>query len=441
MALQFGASRKRWNLYADPGMGKTVVTLNLIESLGWDQVLIVAPLLVVREVWSKEPAKWAHLQHLKVTPIIGKPEDRQAIARFPPRVCATNYEQLIWLYRQLGDNWPFRHVIFDESTRLAGFRLRKSARQANAMAQVCHTQVESWVNLTGTPNANSYTKLWGPQWFVDGGAALGRSYEAFLYRWFYSEPGQRGLYRQVKLLPGAEREIVERMKPTTCTVRARDWFDIKDPIERTLTIELPPSARKAYSTMHNRFFADLQAGRIVASNCGVKSVKLRQIASGAMYHDEDGNYEVLHTERLDALESIVQERTGQNLFVVYQFRHELQQIKARFKYAVDIHEPNAIANWTAGRIPMLLAQPRSAGHGLDLQHGGHVVVFYSPLSDRELYQQVLDRIGPVRQLQAGYDRPVFIDHIEARQTSDQACRAVCQGRGELMDAFLELMKG
>jgi len=446
-ARDFFAAVPRGNLFADPGLGKTVIMLSVIEALQLEDVLIVAPWLAVREVWAKEPQKWAQFAHLNVVPIIGEPSTREQLLRFLPRICAVNYEQLIWLYRTIPeDQWPFRCVIFDESTRLAGYRLRKATRRSNSLAQHAFLSldsprpaVERWINLSGTPNANGYDKLWGPQWFVDGGHALGRSYEAMISRWFYASAVQKGLYRQKKLLPGAEAEIIARMRPTTHTIRAKDYFDIKDPIERTLEIELPATARAQYNSMQRKFYAEIEEGKVSAVNCGVKSGKLRQFASGAVYYEEN-RYGVVHDERLAALESIVEERSGYNLFVVYQFLHELDMIKKRFKRAVEIHAPDAIAMWNRGEIPLLLAHPKSAGHAIDLQHGGHVIVYYSPISDQELYQQMLDRLGPVRQLQAGYDRPVYIDHIVARNTvDDRVTTPMRVQRKSLMEAFLDDM--
>ena len=442
-ARDFFVNLRRGNLYGDPGLGKTVITGSIIEALGLEDVLIVAPWLAVREVWAKEFQKWNQFAHLSVVPIIGEPSTREHLLRFLPRISAVNYEQLIWLYQYFGkDDWPFRHIIFDESTRLSGFRLRKATKRANCLAQIAHLggKVDTWINLTGTPNANGYDKLWGPQWFVDGGVALGRSYEAMISRWFYVSAVQKGLYRKKMLLPGAEAEITARLRPTTCTIRAKDYFDIKDPLERTLMIELPPAARTQYNSMQRKFYAEIEEGQVSAVNCGVKSGKLRQFASGAVYYDDEARFSIVHEERLVALESIVQERTGYTLFVVYQFRHELELIQRRFSKAVQIHAPDAIAMWNKGEIPLLLAHPKSAGHAIDLQHGGHVIVFYSPISDQELYQQVLDRLGPVRQLQSGYDRPVFIDHILARDTVDDRVTTPARVlRKSVMEAFLDDM--
>jgi hypothetical protein len=440
-AFDFVCAIPRCNLYADPGLGKTVVMLWMIEALALDSVLIVAPKLVVNEVWCKEPKKWRQFEHLTVVPITGDDdgETRSTQLLMPPRITAINYEQLIWLFYEMGDAWPFRTVIFDESTRLAGFRIRKSARRALALAQHAHTRITRWVNLTGTPNANGYLKLWGPQWFIDGGVALGRDYGAYQQRWFYRDAVRKSMYSKLKLLPGAQGEIQKRMRATTFAVRAKDYFDIKDPIERTLTIQLPEAARAAYRTMERSFYADIKEGRVTAANCGVKAQKLRQFASGAVYYDDRGAYSLVHSERMAALESIVEE-TGANLLIVYQFIHEKELIEKRYRNFIDIHAPNAIADWNAGNILGLLLHARSAGHGLNLQDGGHHIVYYSPYSDYELYAQVLERIGPVRQLQSGHDRPVYIHHIEAQNTvDDRVTRPVREGRGDELELFLDAM--
>jgi SNF2-related domain len=437
-AHQFVCEHWRANLYADPGLGKTAVILWMIESLGLEDVLIVAPWLVVREVWVTEPQKWRQFEHLKVVPIIGDKRERSRQMLAPPRIAAVNYELLVWLFYECGESWPFKTVIFDESPRLKGFRLRNSTKRANALAQHAHSKIDRWVNLTGTPNANGYLDLWGPQWFIDGGAALGRTYQAFIERWFYRAPGKKGFYTKLLPLPGAQEDIQTRLKPSTFAVRAKDYFDLKDPIERTVTIELPENVRTQYRSMERKFYAELHEGKVTALNCGVKAMKLRQFASGAVYYEEE-HYAVVHAERLEALESIATETAGANLLIVYQFVHEREQILERFKDATDIHVPHAIDDWNANRLPKLLLHARSAGHGLNLQHGGHHIVFYTPYSDNELYIQVLERIGPVRQLQAGFDRPVYVHHIEARQTVDQVTRRARELRCSELEAFLEVM--
>jgi hypothetical protein len=435
-AHDFLVKTPRANLYADPGLGKTATILWTIDTLGLEDVLVVAPRLVVDEVWRKEPLKWRQFQHLDVASLMGSPDARAIRALAPPRISVINFEQIIWLYLYYRDSWPFSTVIFDESPRLRGYRIQDSTRRALAIAQHAHTRVERWINLTGTPNANSYLDLWGPQWFIDGGIALGRSYTAMRDRWFYLEPSQKGYWRKLKMFKGAQEEIQQRMKATTFAVRARDYFDVKEPVERTVWIDLPDTVRRQYNTMQRAFYADLHEGRITAANCGVKALKLRQFSSGAIYYDAE-KYSIVHEERLLALESMVEELSGSPLLIVVLFRHEREQILKRFKYAVDIEVPGAIEQWNEGNIAQLVLHAASGGHGLNLQWGGHHICFYSPYSDNELYTQVLERIGPVRQLQAGFDRPVYVHHIECRNTVDAVSRIARENRISDLEAFLE----
>ena len=426
-----------------------MVVLDLIRDLWLTHVLIVAPWLVAREVWLKESQRWDHLRDLHVTALIGTPDARRARLLAPSAVTVINPELLPWLADTLGEDWPFTTVVFDESTRLKGYRASsrflprpgsrpgRATKRAASLAQHAHHRVQRWINLSGTPVANGYLDLWGPQWFVDGGLALGRTFGAYKARWFEPENAYSP-HPRLKLKPYSELQIQERLKPTTHAVRAQDWFTLLTPVERTICIELPPDARRAYTSMQRHLAVDLNEGRVSALNAGVKAGKLRQIASGAVYRDErEDSWSVVHEERLEALASLQEELAGAPLLVVIQYRHEAVQILKRFPQAVEIHAPGALERWNAGQIPMLVLHAASAGHGLNLQHGGHHICYYSPYSDNELYSQVLERIGPVRQQQAGFDRNVFIHHLEAHDTVDQQTRGLREGRLTQLQAFMQ----
>ena len=439
-AIEFLKTTPRANLYADMGLGKTAIVLSMIEQLGLDQVLIIAPRRVALEVWPAEQHKWLPFVDLNVETLIGERALRERALLATPRVATINYDNLQWLIEACGEHWPFRDlVVADESSRLKGLRQRKGTKRTAKLTQIAHTKTERWVNLNGTPGGNGYLDLWGPQWFVDGGASLGRTFGAYKDRWFYRSPVKKGDYEKVKPLPGAEDEIRHRIRKTTMAIRAKDWFDLKEPFEHVVTVDLPPAARAQYKQMQRYFFAELETGTVTAANCGVKSAKLIQMASGAVYTGKE-QWQQIHEEKLDALESIVTETVGANLLVVYQFRHEKELIKARFKRAVDIDAPAAINRWNAGEIPMLLVHPASAGHGLNLQDGGHHIVYFSPTWDLELYAQVLERIGPVRQMQSGYDRLVYVHHIIAAGTLDLVVKRRREEKGEVMECLLDAMR-
>lgn len=441
LAYEFLKKTPRANLWADMGLGKTSVILWLIKALKLDNVLIVAPLRVAQEVWPVEIQKWEPFCDLNVAAITGDKDERERALLALPRIATINYDNLIWLYQTLGDAWPFTTVICDESTRLKGFRLVKGKRRALALAQIAHTKATRWINLTGTPATNGLTDLWGQQWFIDGGRALGRSYGAFIHRWFYKDPTQKGHYQQLHPFPHSQEQMEERLRATTLSIRAKEWFDLDDPIEHEVWCELPPSARTQYQSMLRHFYAEIEAGTVTAANCAVKSGKLLQLASGAVYHEQDENtmWERVHDAKLDALDSVVSETNGANLLIVYSYVHERARILEKFKDAVDIHENGAIARWNKGKIRMLLCHPKSAGHGLNLQDGGHHIVYFSPTWDAELYAQVLQRLGPVRQKQSGYERPVYVHHLLARDTVDTRVKNVREGKEGLLEAFLTAM--
>jgi hypothetical protein len=444
-AEAFLGIRGRANLHAEPGLGKTAIMLQLLwRWLPADmQTLVIAPRLVALNVWAKEHLQWSPLNKLRVTCLTGVDDRDKALTLAIERADLTvaHPDKLVWLLKYYqGSSWPFKCVIWDESTRLQGFRTRQGTQRSRAISDVAHTHVKQWYNLSGTPNANSYEQLWGPQWFIDGGEALGRTYSAYLDRYFM-RPANGGEYAKLQLIPEMKEAIQERLKPTTFTVRAAEHMNLAEPIETTRCFELPAQARAQYRAMQRDFSADFRAGQVTAANAGVKWGKLRQISAGCIYHDLDGSiYSMVHSERLELLEALVQELQGAPLLVVYKYRHEMIQIKDHFHRAArELREKGAIEAWNEGKVRILLAHPASAGHGLNLQQGGHHLCFYSPLSDNELYSQVLARIGPVRQAAAGFKRPVYIYHFEAEKTVDQWDRQVRQGRIDEAGGFMLAM--
>jgi len=437
LALEFLSERPRANLYAEMGLGKTATMLHHIRSFGWRDVLIVAPKRVCEEVWPQEAQKWELFRGLEVASITGDEAERMAHALSLPRIACMNYESVDWLVDYLGENWPFTTVIADESTRLQGLRMRKGSKRAAALASVAFQKVERWYNLSGLPAPNGLGSLWGPQWYIDAGEALGRSFGAFEQRWFYRDVTARSPYADKKPFPHAQKEIEQRIRPKTLALRTEDWFDVAAPIENVIEVELPESAREKYRTMERQFYAEVEGGTVIASNAAVKSGKLLQLASGAVYHSKD-QWSWVHDAKIEALRSIVTE-TGANLLVVYQYVSEAERIEKAFPQAVDIRQRKAIERWNDGEIPMLLAHPKSAGHGLNLQFGGHHIVFFSPTWDLELYAQVLERIGPVRQLQAGFNRAVFVHHILSRQTIDRVVKLRRESKAGIMELLLQAM--
>lgn len=432
---------KRCAVWAGMGLGKTISTLTALEELSLVEdvypVLVLAPLRVAKTTWPTEVRKWTHLKHLHVTPICGSLAERQAALRMKTPIYSTNYEQLPWLVEYLGERWPFKTVVVDEATKLKGFRLRQGTQRAKALARVAHTRVKRIILLTGTPSPNGLQDLWGQMWFVDSGQRMGRTFDAFKQRWF--RPSHTGY--GVDATDDAQGQIQAALKDVCITIDAADWFDLQQPIVNTIMVDLPPAARVLYTEMEKRMFMELEGHEVEALNAAAKTMKCLQIANGAAYVEEGTAWKKIHDEKLDALEEIVEEAGGMPVLVAYHFKSDLARLKARFPDGRQLDSnPQTIVDWNAGKIPLLFAHPASAGHGLNLQDGSNILAFFSVNWNLEEHQQIIERIGPVRQLQAGHKRPVFMHFILAADTVDELILERLQTKREVQDILLAAMK-
>ena len=438
-AMAFLRATPRANLHAGMGLGKTSIVESLVAELDSpDPTLVLAPYRVARKTWSDEAAEWEHLSGLKVVAATGTPEQRIAALKTRAHIHCINYDNIEWLLEQIpAARWPFKTVIPDESTRLKGYRTRQGGKRAGALATIA-LRATRWINLTGTPTAKGLTDLWGPQWFIDQGRSLGVSYSAFEARWFYKE-AHAGEYAQLQPFQHSFQQITEAIRPTTLAIDAKDWFKLDDPIRTTVRVELPPTARAEYRRMARELYSMIQGQKISAVNAGVKSGKLLQLASGAVYKP-DGSWLDVHDEKIEALRSIVEESGGAPVLVSYHYKHALARILKAFPRARQLRTKDDEDDWNAGKIQMLVAHPESAGHGLNLQHGGNILVYFDHTWRVESYLQILERIGPVRQMQSGYKRPVFVYSIVADKTADEAVIANQTGNVSMMDALISSLK-
>lgn len=433
----------RVQVEAGMGMGKTsatLVALSILFKFVCDgPALVLAPLRVAQSVWPAEAQKWDQIKHLRVTPIVGTAAQRQLAANKKAEVYAINYENLPWLVEYWGKDWPYKIIVADESTRLKSFRLGGAqGKRARSLKKLAHAHIERFVNLTGTPCPNGLIDLWGQHWFLDEGAALGRTFTAFEHRWFRPEHMGGGAFTRIVPLDHAQKEITERVAPHTVCVRAEDWFpDLLAPVEKTVEVELPDDARAMYNDMERTLFMKIEHHEIEAFNAASKTMKCLQLASGAIYVDDTGNWAPVHDAKIDALKSIIEEAAGMPVLVAYHFKSDLTRLKKAFPHGKELDKKAAtIRKWNEGRIPIMFAHPGSAGHGLNLQDGGNIIAFFSHWWDMEQRQQIIERIGPVRQLQAGHNRKVFIYNIVARATMDYLVLERHQTKREVQDLLL-----
>ncbi len=426
----------RAHTFADMGLGKTVSVLTAFEAarLAGDaeRLLVLAPLRVATTVWPREPGNWQHLSHLHVQPIIGTPKQRAAAIQRDADVYTVNYENLIWLVEQHGKKWPYDWVVADESTRLK----KPSGKRFRAAKRV-HKLPSRWTNLTGTPAPNGLIDLWAPTYLLDSGQRLYKTFGAFKGRWFDENPYSYKIEPKQK----ADDEIRECINDVTLSVRAEDHVTTEEPVSQTIRVELPSKARRTYRDMESSMIAELESADIEALNAGVATMKCRQLASGAAYTDTAGNWERIHDAKLEALQSVIEEAAGEPILVAYHFRSTAERVQKAIPSArrLDTHAETE-RDWNQGQIPLLLAHPASAGHGLNLQHGGRRVVWFDLDWDLELYQQLIERIGPVRQRQAGYQRTVYIHHLVAADTIDEAVIDRLNGKATTQDALRQAMR-
>ena len=431
---------KRCNIFASMGIGKTISCLSAIHQMYLEgPVLVLAPLRVAVSTWPDEVAKWDHLSDMRIEAITGSVANRRAALAREADVYTCNYENLPWLIAELGEHWPFAMVIADESTRLKSFRLRAGSKRAAALAKVAHAKTQRFVNLTGTPAPNGLIDLWGQCWFIDKGQRLGRTFSAFVSRWFQQQ--RYGNFFKLTPLPHAQKEIQTAISGITLSIDARDWFDIKEPIKRIVPVKLPKKAEKLYKQMERELFFELRGAEVEAFSAASKTVKCLQLASGAVYTSDSDEWVEIHDGKIQALESIIEEAAGAPVLVAYHWQHDLERLRKAFPQGKTLSaDPQVMRDWNAGKIPVLFAHPASAGHGLNLQDGGNILVFFSLWWDLEQHQQIIERIGPTRQAQAGYDRPVFLYYIVSESTADMLALKRLETKAAVQDILFEAMK-
>jgi SNF2 family DNA or RNA helicase len=447
----------RCALWAGMGLGKTssvLLALRDLHTLGdlEGPVLVIAPLRVATSTWPDEITKWVFTKDIVCVPLKGSTEARaNALMRYLPnekrvehrlQIFTINYEMVPWLVELFGpERWPFTTVVCDESTKLKGYRTRQGTQRAKALARVSH-RVKRMILLTGTPSPNGLQDLWGQQWFVDGGERLGRTFSAFETRYF--RRGYDGF--SIEPMPFAQAAIEKKLKDVCLALEPKDHFDLREPIENVIEIDLPPKAREHYTDLQRRMFTDLQAAEethsIEAVNAAVLTLKCLQLANGAAYVGENNEQWVeVHDEKIKALESIIEEAAGAPVLVAYHFRSDLARLVKAFPKGRQLDKnPQTIRDWNDGKIPVLFAHPASAGHGLNLQDGGNIIAFFGVNWNMEEHAQIIERIGPTRQKQAGHERPVFIHYILAKDTVDRLVMARLKTKRAVNDILMEAMK-
>lgn len=389
------------------------------------KVLVIAPLRVAQTVWAEEAKKWDHLTGLRVSKILGSHAERMAGLNATADVYVINRENVAWLVSELRGKWPFDMVVIDE---LSSFKNRASER-FKALRRVLPV-IRRLVGLTGTPAPNGLMDLWSQIYLLDQGERLGRTLTA--YRDAYFTPGQRNgsIVYSWRLKPFAEEEIYRKLEGLCVSMQSEHYLDLPECIYHDVPVVLG-AEQAAYREMEREQVIELAGKDITAANAAAVAGKLMQITGGAVY-DEQGQYQRTGKAKLDALEEIIESAQGKPVLVFYQFRHELPRLLERFPKAVELVTPADVERWNRGEIPILIAHPASAGHGLNLQSGGHIMVWYTLTWNLEHYEQACKRLH-----RQGQKHPVIIHHLIAKGTIDERIKRVLEGKATVQDAVME----
>lgn len=426
-----------------------------------ERVLVLSTKNICTLTWPAEVQKWENFKHLSIAVAVGSASERVAALRKRADITTANYDVLPWLVETLGDAWPFDMVIADESSKLKGLRvdIRKhhvsgkefqrkggGSTRAAALSGVAHKRVRRWLNLTGSPAANSLVDLWGQMWFIDAGQRLGRSFTSFRDRWFNAIRGSDGYEIVYVPSPFAKSQIEDAIKDVTLSISARDYMDLPQTLTNVIKVKLPDAAYKLYREMEREMFVQIESHEIEAFNAGSKSMKCRQLASGAAYvKADDGNdtaeWVTVHDAKLDALEDLAADLNGAPLLVAYQFRSDLARLLKRFPKGRHFDgKRQTLDLFRAGRIPMLFTHPASAGHGIDgMQDACQDIAFFSMTWNLEEYEQIIERIGAVRQVSAGFFRDVRVHILAADRTVELEMIERTQTKASVQDSLKAAM--
>jgi len=431
-AVSFIKDQRRCGLFLDMGLGKTSSALTAVSDLRDEfaihKVLIVAPLRVANSVWAQEARKWTHLKHLRVSVCTGSQKARLVALQADADVFVINRENIAWLVETLGAKWPFDMVIIDESSSFKN----PSSQRFKAMRRVL-ARTEYMVLLTGTPSPNGLLDLWSQIYMIDFGQTLGRTMTAYKQRFFEAD------FMGYKFTPreGSADKIHSLIAPSVIHMSAEDYLDLPKRIDLIESVELDRETLAKYNEFEETLLAELDNGEEVeAATAAVLANKLLQFANGAMYTDTNGNWSVIHTGKFDALAEIIEENPNENLLVAYNYRFDLELLTARFPGAVVLDKSQeTIDRWNRGEIKMLLAHPASAGHGLNLQEGGSVIVWFGLTWSLELYQQFNARLH-----RQGQTKPVRILHVVAKKTIDERVLSVLSSKDATQKNLLSALK-
>lgn len=436
-AMRWILEKPRCGLLLDMGLGKTVSTLTavqqLIDDCEIDRVLVVAPKKVAETTWSTEAEKWEHLHDLRVVKVLGTEKQRCLALSQKADVYVTGRDNFVWLVGKYGGNLPFDALVIDE---LTSFKSAKSQR-FKAM-RIAVPSVKRVIGLTGTPAPNGLIDLWAQMYCIDQGERLGKSVSKYRETYFETHKWNNIIVR-CDIKKGCENLIYNKIADICLSMQAKDYLQLPDMITHTVTVHLSAKVMAAYTKFEKDKVLEFEAehgdepANILANSAAGLMNKLSQFANGAIY-DEEKNVHNLHDEKIERLAEIVEAANGNSVLVFYQYKHDVPRIMEKLKgYRVRIYQGEAdLQDWNAGKIDVLLAHPASTAYGLNMQQGGHYIVWFGTGWNLEHYQQANARLH-----RQGQQHPVTVYKLICAGTVDERASAALEEKKGVQQGLLD----
>ncbi|WP_148233665.1 SNF2-related protein [Staphylococcus haemolyticus] len=424
---------EKYGLFLDMVLGKTVSTLTAfseLQLLDTEKMLVIAPLNVAKDTWADEISKWEHLKHLRVSKILGTPKQRLAALNKDADIYITNKENTKWLCEQYKKDWPFDMVVIDE---LSTFKNPSSQRFKAIKKKL--PLVKRFVGLTGTPSPNSLLDLWAQVYLIDRGERLETAFSRYRERYFRATHQVSDHVYNWELREGSEDLIYKQIEDIALSMKASDYLNMPERIDTKQVVTLSNKERKLYDELEKYYILEDETdGTIVAQSGASLSQKILQLSNGAVYTDDE-DVRHIHDRKLDKLEEIIDEAQGQPILLFYNFKHDRDRILERFDDVLTLDDKGYKDKWNSGKAKILLAHPASAGHGLNLQQGGHIIVWFGLTWSLELYQQANARL-----YRQGQTHTTIIHHIMTDNTIDQRVYQALQNKELTQDELMKAIK-
>lgn len=426
-------------LWMEMGLGKTVVTLTAIDQLIYDRlevskVLVIAPKKVAEATWQDEAVKWDHLRHLRFSTVLGTTGQRTAALETGADIYIINRENVVWLVKYLNIRWPFDMVVLDEAS---SFKSHAAARFKALKA--IRPRILRIVELTGTPQPNNLMDIWAQVYLLDQGVRLGRNITQYRQSYF-NATSYGAQFVKYEEREGAAAVIQNRIRDIVLSFKASDYLTLPDKVLHDIPVVLDARAAEAYKQMQKEFLLEVDGKTVTAQQAAAVTGKLLQLCNGSVY-DEEHNVHHVHDCKLEAFDELIELLAGQKCLVFYGFKFDLTQImdllKTRhksLKIAVLTSAEEA-AEWNAGKIDVLLAHPASCAYGLNLQQGGHHLIWYSLPWSAELYAQAEARLH-----RQGQTQPVIVHRLLVKGRMDEVVAKALAHKDRKQDALLEAVK-